>query len=90
VLLLAVGLAGLWQMRLLPPALQGASYGLFAISGAIGLSGFDLWQTWLLAAVAFAWGAMQLAARLPALFLAADAHACAGESRKAALPATRA
>ncbi len=90
VLLLAVGLAGLWQMRLLPPALQGASYGLFAISGAIGLSGFDLWQTWLLAAVAFAWAAMQLAARLPALFLAADAHACAGESRKAALPATRA
>ena len=77
-------------MRLLPRALQGASYGLFAVSGAIGLSGFDLWQTWLLAAVALAWVVMQLAGRLPALFVAADPHACAGESRKAALPATRA
>ena len=58
-------------MRLLPRALQGASYGLFAVSGAIGLSGFDLWQTWLLAAVALAWVVMQLAGRLPALFVAA-------------------
>ena len=69
-------------MRLLPRALQGASYGLFAVSGAIGLSGFDLWQTWLLAAVALAWVVMQLAGRLPALFVAADPHACTGESAK--------
>ena len=77
-------------MRLLPRALEGASYGRFAVSGAIGLSGFDLWQTWLLAAVPLAWVVMQLAGRLPALFVAADPHACTGESRKAALPATRA
>jgi O-antigen ligase len=89
-LLLAVGLAGLWQMRVLPPVLQGASYALFAVSGAVGLSGFDLWQTWLLAALAFAWGAMQLAARLPAPFLLSSAEDRSARSGKAALPLTRA
>ena len=90
VLLLAVGLAGLWQMRVLPPVLQGASYALFAISGAVGLSGFDLWQTWLLASLAFAWCAMQLAARLPVPFRLSSAEDRGARSGKAALPLTRA
>jgi O-antigen ligase len=68
VLLLGVGLAGLWTIRSWPPLLQGGAYGLFAVGSAIGVSGFDLWQTWLLAALALAWAAaMPLAARLPAL-----------------------
>ncbi|MGZ4988631.1 MAG: hypothetical protein ACXWBP_11330, partial [Limisphaerales bacterium] len=70
VLLLIVGLAAIWQMRFLPPALEGSAYALFAVSSMIGLSGFDLWQSWLLAALAFAWAGILLAARLPApLFL---------------------
>jgi O-antigen ligase len=90
VLLLAVGLAGLWQMRLLPPVVQGSAYALFAIACAVGLSGFDLWQTWLLAALAFAWAAIQLAARLPAPLLVSKTESDPPQSRKAALPATRA
>ena len=64
VLLLGVGLAGLWQIGRFPPMLRMSAYSLFAICGAVGVSGFDLWQTWLLAAVAFAWADMLLAARL--------------------------
>jgi O-antigen ligase len=67
VLLLGVGLAALWQMRLLPPVLEGSAYALFAICAAVGVSGFDLWQTWLLTAFAFTRAAMLLAARLPVL-----------------------
>ncbi len=67
ILLLGVGLAGLWEIRNWPPMLRGSAYGLFAVGCAIGLSGFDLWQTWLLASLALAWAAMLLAARLPAL-----------------------
>ncbi len=45
--------------------LQASAYALFAVCGAVGVSGFDLWQTWLLTAFAFTWSAMRLAARLP-------------------------
>jgi O-antigen ligase len=48
-------LAAIWQMRFLPPILEGSSYALFAVAAMVGLSGFDLFQTWLLAALAFAW-----------------------------------
>jgi O-antigen ligase len=54
ILLLEVGLAALWQIRLLPPVLEASAYALFAAPAMIGLSGFDLFQTWLLAALAFA------------------------------------
>ena len=89
VLLLGVGLAALRQMRNLPPVLQGSSYALFATCFAIGVSGFDLWQTWLLSAVALAWAAMLLATRLLALAPLKAAEACPGKRRrKAALRAT--
>ena len=65
VLLLAIGLAALWQIRLLAPVPEAMAYALFAATGMIGLSGFELWQTWLLAAVALSWAAILLAARLP-------------------------
>jgi len=88
VLLLGVGLAALRQMRNLPPVLQGSSYALFATCFAIGVSGFDLWQTWLLAAVALAWAAMLLATRL-LVFAPPGAEACPDKRRrKGALPAT--
>jgi len=88
VLLLGVGLAALRQMRNLPPVLQGSSYALFATCFAIGVSGFDLWQTWLLAAVALAWAAMLLATRL-LVFAPLGAEACPDKRRgKGALPAT--
>ena len=67
ILLLGVGLTGLWAIRAWPPILEASGYTLFAVCCAIGVSGFDLWQTWLLAALAIAWAAMLLAARLPAL-----------------------
>jgi O-antigen ligase/polysaccharide polymerase Wzy-like membrane protein len=88
VLLLGVGLAALRQMRNLPPLLQGSSYALFATCFAIGVSGFDLWQTWLLSAVALAWAAMLLATRL--LVLAPPSvEACPEKRRrKGALRAT--
>ncbi|MFZ2019550.1 MAG: O-antigen ligase family protein [Methyloceanibacter sp.] len=89
VLLLVVGLTALWQMRLLPPVLEGSSYALFAVASAVGVSGFDLLQTWLLAALALAWAGMMLAARLPAPFPAAFRDSC-GHEGKATLPPTRA
>jgi O-antigen ligase len=67
ILLLGVGLAGLWQIGRLPPVEQASAYALFAICSAIGLSGFDFWQTWLLASAGFAWAAMRLAAHLLSL-----------------------
>jgi O-antigen ligase len=65
-LLLAFGLATLWQIRHLPPLLEGAAYALFAACCVIGLSGFDLWQTWLMASLGLAWTAVLLTAHLPA------------------------
>jgi O-antigen ligase len=67
ILALGIGLAALWQMGFLPPLLQGGAYVLFTVSCTIGASGFDLWQTWLLTSYVFAWAAMVLAMRLPAL-----------------------
>jgi O-antigen ligase len=64
-LLLAVGIAALWQLQHLNPLFERAGYALFAICGAVGVSGFDLWQTWLLATLALAWTAMLLASYLP-------------------------
>ena len=89
-LLLFVGLAAIWQMRFLPPALEGSAYALFAVSSMIGLSGFDLWQSWLLAALAFAWAGILLAARLPAPLFLGSVHAGDDRCRKAVLPETRA
>lgn len=74
VLLLVLGLAALWQIRLLPLSLEGSGYTLFAVSSMIGLSGFDLWQTWLLAALAFAWAGILLATRLRAPFFSVLVH----------------
>jgi hypothetical protein len=89
VLLLGVGLAGLWAIRNWPPLLQGSAYALFAVGCAVGVSGFDLWQTWLLAALAFAWTAMLLASRLPALaVLSATQAGSTSAGGKAALRAT--
>jgi O-antigen ligase len=65
VLLLALGLTALWQIRALAPPVEGSAYGLFAVSSMIGFSGFDLWQTWLLASAALGWAGIFLAARLP-------------------------
>jgi hypothetical protein len=90
VLLLVVGLAAIWQMRFLPPALEGSAYALFAVSSMIGLSGFDLWQSWLLAALAFAWAGILLAARLPAPLFLGFVHPRDDQCRKAVLPETRA
>jgi O-antigen ligase len=42
VLLLGVGLPGLWPIRNWPPLLQGSGYALFAVGCAVGVSGFDL------------------------------------------------
>jgi O-antigen ligase len=64
VLLLGVGLAGLWQMGRLPAEQQASAYALFTICCAVGLSGFDFWQTWMLASAGFAWAALRLGARL--------------------------
>jgi O-antigen ligase len=89
VLLLGVGLAGLWAIRNWPPLLQGSGYALFAVCCAVGVSGFDLWQTWLLAALAFAWAAMLLASRLSALaILPATQAGSTSAGGKAALRAT--
>jgi O-antigen ligase len=90
VLLLAAGLAALWQMRSLPPTLEGSAYALFAVSSMIGLSGFDLWQSWLLAALAFAWAGILLATRLPAPLFLGRVHPGDDRCRKAVLPETRA
>ena len=73
VLLLGVGLAGLRQIARFPPMLRMNAYSLFAICSAVGVSGFDLWQTWLLAALAFAWADMLLAARLLESVASSDA-----------------
>jgi O-antigen ligase len=89
ILLLGVGLTGLWAIRAWPPILETSGYTLFAVCCAIGVSGFDLWQTWLLAALALAWTAMLLAARLPALARPTALEASPlRPSGKAALPAT--
>jgi hypothetical protein len=90
VLLLMVGLAAIWQMRFLPPVLEASSYALFAVAAMIGVSGFDLFQTWLLAAVAIAWAGILLAARLPAPPFLARIHPREDQCRKAVLPETRA
>jgi O-antigen ligase len=83
VLLLSVGLAGLWEIRKWPSLLEGSAYGLFAVSCAVGVSGFDLWQTWLLAGLVLAWVAMVLASRLPALgaLPAAQANSTKGSGK---------
>jgi len=89
VLLLGVGVAGLFAMGAWPRLMQASAYGLFAVSVAVGISGFDIWQTWLLGALAFAWSAMMLAARLPALAGRTEAErGQLGRSGNAALPAT--
>ncbi|HEV7463705.1 MAG TPA: O-antigen ligase family protein, partial [Methyloceanibacter sp.] len=89
ILLLGVGLTGLWAIRAWPPILETSGYTLFAVCCVIGVSGFDLWQTWLLAALALAWTAMLLAARLPALARPTALEASPlRPSGKAALPAT--
>jgi len=90
VLLLCVGLAGLWVVSAWPPLFQGSAYALFAVASAVGLSGFDFWQTWMLGAVAFAWSAMWLAFRLPAFasLLADRTNPTASAGGKAALRAT--
>lgn len=91
VLLLGVGVAGLLAMSAWPRPMQASAYGLFAVSVAVGISGFDMWQTWLLGALAFAWSAMMLAARLPALAGRTEAErGHLGRSGNAALPATTA
>ena len=64
VLLLSIGLAGLWALRNWPVLFQASAYALFAACCAIGLSGFDMFQTWLLGAAALAWSLMLLARRL--------------------------
>jgi hypothetical protein len=64
VLLLSIGLAGLWSLRNWPSLLQASGYALFAACCAIGLSGFDMFQTWLIGATALAWSSMVLAKRL--------------------------
>jgi exopolysaccharide production protein ExoQ len=69
VLLLGLGLTALWQTERFPPLLEAAAYGLFATYSLIGLSGFDIWQTWFLSSLAFAWAALLLASRLPLLSL---------------------
>jgi O-antigen ligase len=71
VLALAVGLAALWQIGRLPPAVQAGGLGLFAVCAGVGASGFDLWQTWLLGAYIFTWPALLLAKGLPGLALGA-------------------
>jgi O-antigen ligase len=90
VLLLCVGVAGLWVVSAWPPLFQGSAYALFAVASAVGLSGFDSWQTWMLGAVAFAWSAMWLAFRLPAFasLLADRTNPTASAGGKAALRAT--
>jgi len=90
VLLLCVGLAGLWVVSAWPPLFQGSAYALFAIASAVGLSGFDFWQTWMLGALAFAWSEMLLAFRLPAFatLLADRANPTTSAGGKAALRAT--
>jgi hypothetical protein len=91
ILLLGVGLTGLWAIRTWPPILEGSGYALFAVCCAIGLTGFELWQTWLLASLALAWASMLLAARLPALIeLPAAGASPIEDCGKAALPATMA
>jgi exopolysaccharide production protein ExoQ len=69
-LALGVGLAALWQIGTLPPLIQLGAAGLFAVCAAVGASGFDLWQTWLLSSYVFAWAAILLAKRLPPVALA--------------------
>ena len=64
VLLLSIGLAGLWSLRNWPSLFQASGYALFAACCAIGLSGFDMFQTWLIGATALAWSSMVLAKRL--------------------------
>jgi O-antigen ligase len=61
VLLLSIGLAGLWALRNWPVLFQASGYALFAACCAIGLSGFDMFQTWLIGATALAWSLMLLA-----------------------------
>jgi hypothetical protein len=63
-LLLSIGLTGLWALRNWPVLFQASAYALFAACCAIGLSGFDMFQTWLLGAAALAWSLMLLARRL--------------------------
>lgn len=62
-LLCGVGLAALWHIQHWPPMLEAGGYALFAICSAVGFSGFDLWQTWLIASLALAWASMLLAMR---------------------------
>ncbi len=64
VLLLSIGLAGLWALRNWPVLFKASAYALFAACCAIGLSGFDMFQTWLLGAVALSWSLMLLAKQL--------------------------
>ncbi len=90
VLLLVLGLTGLWQMRALAPPVEGSAYGLFAVSSMVGFSGFDLWQTWLLASAALAWAVILLAARLPGAVFSRESIAGEDHRRKAVSPDPRA
>jgi hypothetical protein len=67
VLLLGVGLAALWAIGAWPSLLKGSAYAASAVGGAVGVSGFEFWQTWMLGVVVFAWSAMLLALRSPGL-----------------------
>jgi O-Antigen ligase len=88
-LLLCLGLAGLWTIGTWPPLLQGAGYSLFAVGSTVGISGFDFWQTWMLGAVLFGWTTMMLGFRFPELasFLAGRASSTESAEAKAALRA---
>ena len=90
ILLLAVGITGLWAIGTWPPLLQAAGYALFAVGSTVGVSGFDFWQTLMLGAVAFGWTAMLLAFRLPelALRVADRESSTASPAGKPALRAT--
>jgi hypothetical protein len=66
-LLLGVGLAALGAIGAWPSLLKGSAYAASAVGGAVGVSGFEFWQTWMLGVVVFAWSAMLLALRIPGL-----------------------
>jgi hypothetical protein len=74
VLLLSIGLAGLWALRNWPFLLQGSAYALFAACCAIALSGFDMFQTWLVGATMLAWCLMLLAKQLSYAWVAAESQ----------------
>ena len=64
-LVLALGLAGLWQLsRLSDPGMR-AGLALFAACCATAAVGWGIWQTWLLASFVFAWSLLAVADARP-------------------------